>query len=107
MPVRFDCLSCDESWWAPPGNGCPRCGVEADAFPYPFVWTVGAVPGTNVSISGQLRDRERFLELARAGITVFVDVAGAHGYVWRPTPEEVRAVGVHYIRVDGVEDTNR
>jgi hypothetical protein len=107
MPVRFECMSCDEAWWAPPGNGCPRCGEQAEAIPDPVVWTVGEVPGTNVSISGQLLERGRFHRIVGAGITVFVDVAGAHAYVWRPTAEDIRAAGVSYVRIEGVEDTNR
>ena len=106
MPVRFDCHSCEQPWWSPPANGCPRCGTHAVATPDPIVWTVGRVPDTEVSISGQLLDLERFHALVRAGFDAFVDVAGDLGYVWRPSTTDVRAAGVRYVRVEEVEDTN-
>lgn len=105
MPVAFDC-PCGTRWWSPPQIECPACGPTVTAVPDPIVWSVGTVPGTTISISAQLRDRDRFEELVAAGAETFVDVAGAAPYVWRPAPSEIEAAGVEYVRVDGVEDLN-
>jgi hypothetical protein len=106
VPVRFDCQGCGEGWWAPPANGCPRCGYDAAATPDPVIWTVGQVPRSRVFISAQLRDAERFATFVRDGIGVFVDVAGDAPYVWRPDPTAVEAAGIIYRRISAVEDTN-
>jgi len=105
MPVRFDCHSCREPWWAPPGNGCPRCGYAARATPDPIVWEVGRVPNTPILVSGQMRDSERFAAFVRRGIGSFIDVAGDASYVWRPDDSAVQAAGVAYVRIP-LEDTN-
>jgi hypothetical protein len=105
MPVAFDC-DCGIRWFSPPEIACPRCGPEVACKPDPIVWSVGQVPETSVFLSAQMRDGERFVELVRAGIELFVDVAGAAPYVWRPDEGEVRLLGVRYLRIDGVEDIN-
>src|SRR6266508_1752014 len=99
MPVRFDCQSCGEPWWAPPGNGCPRCGYGVTATPDPIIWSWGQVPGTRIFLSAQMRDLERFDEFRRTGFRAFVDVAGDAGYVWRPDRTAIRAAGVAYTRI--------
>jgi hypothetical protein len=105
MPVRFDCQTCGEPWWAPPANGCPRCGYWATATPDPIVWTVGQVPGTSIFLTGQMRDPDRFLRFVRRGFGTFVDVAGDAGYVWRPDSAMIAAAGVEYVRIP-LEDDN-
>jgi protein tyrosine phosphatase (PTP) superfamily phosphohydrolase (DUF442 family) len=105
VPVRFDCHSCRQPWWAPPGNGCPRCGYGVTATPDPIIWTTGRVPETNVLVSAQLRDAERFAGFVRDGISSFVDVAGDAEYVWRPDPDAVRSAGIDYTKIP-IEDTN-
>lgn len=105
MPVRFDCHGCGEPWWAPPANGCPRCGYEAVATPDPAIWAVGHVPGTPIFLTAQLRDAERFTSFVAAGIETFVDAAGDAPYVWRPDPRMIRDAGVCYLRIP-LEDTN-
>jgi hypothetical protein len=106
VPVRFDCLECDQPWWSPPATGCPRCGNEATARPDPAIWEVGRVPGTRIFVSAQLRDQARFDQLVASGIQAFVDVAGDMPYVWRPEAEAAEARGVVYTRIREVEDTN-
>lgn len=106
MTVRFDCRECHEPWWSPPGNGCPRCGYGTPATPDPIVWEVGQIPGSDVFLTGQMRDSERFGDLVAAGFDSFVDVAGDAPYVWRPGSAAIRAAGVVYVRVRDVEDTN-
>lgn len=105
MPVRFDCHSCGQPWWAPPGNGCPRCGYGAVGTPDPIIWGHGQVPGTSIFVSAQMRDADRFAGFVRQGIGTFVDVAGDNSYVWRPDDEAIRAAGVAYARIP-LEDTN-
>jgi protein tyrosine phosphatase (PTP) superfamily phosphohydrolase (DUF442 family) len=105
MPVRFDCQDCGEPWWAPPANGCPRCGYWARATPDPIVWTVGRVPGTRIFLTGQMREPERFAEFVGRGVTTFVDAAGDASYVWRPDEAEIAEAGVNYVRIP-IEDTN-
>jgi protein tyrosine phosphatase (PTP) superfamily phosphohydrolase (DUF442 family) len=105
MPVRFDCQNCGEPWWAPPANGCPRCGYLARATPDPIIWTCGQVAGTRIWITGQMRTPPRFDGFVLRGFDTFVDVAGDAHYVWRPDERAVEAVGVRYVRIP-VEDTN-
>ena len=105
MPVRFDCQTCGQPWWAPPANGCPRCGYDARAIPDPIVWTCGHVPGTRVSLSGQMRNPARFACFLVRGISTFVDVAGDAHYVWRPDEETIASAGIAYVRIS-LEDTN-
>lgn len=105
MPVRFDCLTCGEPWWAPPANGCPRCGYDAQATPDPVIWTCGHVEGTRISITGQMRNPARFGCLLARGFGTFVDAAGDAAYVWRPDEETIEAAGVTYVRIP-IEDTN-
>jgi protein tyrosine phosphatase (PTP) superfamily phosphohydrolase (DUF442 family) len=105
MPVRFDCQTCGEPWWAPPANGCPRCGYDARAIPDPIIWTCGQVPGTRLSITGQMRNPVRFDCFLARGISTFVDVAGDAHYVWRPDDETIEFAGVTYVRIP-LEDTN-
>ncbi|MBA3717523.1 MAG: hypothetical protein H0W87_04755 [Actinobacteria bacterium] len=105
MPVRFDCHSCGEPWWAPPGNACPTCGYDAVATPDPIIWGHGQVPGTSIFVTGQMRDRERFDGFLSAGFRTFIDVAGDAAYVWRPDPTTIRSAGVAYTRI-AIEDTN-
>jgi len=71
-----------------------------------MIWSVDRLPETDVFLSAHLRGRERFAEIVSMGIGVFVDIAGAAHYVWRPGEEELAEHGVHYVRVDDVEDTN-
>jgi protein tyrosine phosphatase (PTP) superfamily phosphohydrolase (DUF442 family) len=105
MPVRFDCLTCGEPWWAPPSNGCPNCGYEARATPDPIIWTCRQVVGTRISITGQMRNPARFGCLLARGFGTFVDVAGDAHYVWRPDGATIEAAGIAYIRIP-LEDTN-
>ena len=105
MPVRFDCHSCGEPWWAPPANGCPRCGYGVRATPDPIVWEVGRIPEAAIFVTGQMRDAERFEALVRGGFRSFVDVAGDASYVWRPDTSSIAAAGVSYARIP-LEDTN-
>lgn len=105
MPVRFDCQSCGEPWWAPPANGCPRCGYFARATPDPVIWTCGQVAGTSVWITGQMRTPPRFDSFVLRGFGTFVDVAGDAHYVWRPDEPAIEAAGVTYVRIP-LEDTN-
>jgi hypothetical protein len=105
VPVGFDC-PCGHRWWSPPDIHCPTCGPGIAAQPDPIVWSLSAVPGTSLYLSGHLRTTERFQELVAAGIEVFVDIAGAAPYVWRPSDEAIAQAGVRYECVDGVEDTN-
>jgi protein tyrosine phosphatase (PTP) superfamily phosphohydrolase (DUF442 family) len=105
VPVRFDCNTCGSAWWAPPANGCPRCGYDATATPDPIIWRTGRVPGTNIFISGQMRDPERFAQFVSEGFRTFVDVAGDAAYIWRPDEATIRAAGVAYTRIP-LEDTN-
>ncbi len=105
MPVRFDCQTCGEPWWAPPANGCPRCGYDARAIPDPVIWTCGQVLGTPVWITGQMRNPARFACFLARGISTFVDVAGDARYVWRPDDEAIDAAGIVYVRIP-LEDTN-
>jgi protein tyrosine phosphatase (PTP) superfamily phosphohydrolase (DUF442 family) len=105
MPVRFDCQTCGEPWWAPPGNGCPTCGYDAVATPDPIIWSCGQVPGTRIFVTGQMRDANRFAGFVGDGFRTFVDVAGDAAYVWRPDETAIRAAGVAYTRIP-LEDTN-
>ena len=105
VPVRFDCHDCGEPWWAPPGNGCPRCGYWARATPDPIIWTVGQVPGTRIFVTGQMRTPERFGDFVARGLTTFVDAAGDASYIWRPDDGAIAAAGVRYLRIP-IEDTN-
>lgn len=105
MPVAFDC-ECGNRWWSPPDVGCRICGPAATSVPDPIVWSVDRVPGTDVFLSGQLRDWERFAQMIAMGMTVFVDIAGGAHYVWRPSAEEIAAAGVSYVEIEGVEDMN-
>ena len=107
MPVSFDC-ECGRRWWSPPHVGCTECGPDATAVPDPIIWSVDRidVPHGDIFLSGQLRDPERFADLASSGISVFVDVAGAKRYVWRPTVDAIDVRGVTYMEVPGVEDVN-
>jgi len=105
VPVRFDCQTCGEPWWAPPANGCPRCGYEARATPDPIIWTYGHVEGTRVWITGQMRTPPRFDGFVLRGFGTFVDVAGDAHYVWRPDEETIESAGVTYVRIP-LEDTN-
>jgi protein tyrosine phosphatase (PTP) superfamily phosphohydrolase (DUF442 family) len=105
MPVRFDCHTCGEPWWAPPGNGCPRCGYDARATPDPVIWTCGQLAGMPVWITGQMRNPARFACFLTRGISTFVDVAGDARYVWRPDGEAIAAAGIEYVRIP-LEDTN-
>src|SRR5437763_1180206 len=106
MPVAFEC-ECGNRWWSPPDVGCASCGPVATSVPDPIVWSVDRLPGTDVFLSAQLRDRERFAEIVAMGITSFVDIAGGAHYVWRPTEHEIAEAAVSYAVVAGVEDTNR
>jgi hypothetical protein len=74
--------------------------------PDPIIWTLSRIDGTSLYLSGQMRTPERFLEIVRAGIGLFVDIAGGAPYVWRPSEEAVAEAGVEYVLVEGVEDTN-
>lgn len=105
MPVRFDCQTCGEPWWAPPANGCPTCGYDAQATPDPVIWTSGQVAGTRVTITGQMRNPARFGCFLTRGFERFVDVAGDASYVWRPDEAAIAAAGVSYVRIT-LEDTN-
>ena len=105
MPVRFDCETCGEPWWAPPANGCPTCGYDARATPDPVIWTCGHVAGTSISITGQMRNPARFGCFLVRGFRTFVDAAGDAHYVWRPDEEAIHHAGVDYVRV-AIEDTN-
>src|SRR5947207_12526836 len=105
MPVRFDCQTCGEPWWAPPANGCPRCGYWATATPDPIVWTVGQIPRTQIFLTGQMRDPGRFHDFVRRGFGTFVDVAGDAAYVWRPDADMIDAAGIRYVRIP-LEDDN-
>jgi protein tyrosine phosphatase (PTP) superfamily phosphohydrolase (DUF442 family) len=105
MPVRFDCQTCGEPWWAPPANGCPTCGYDAVATPDPIIWHCGQVPGTRIFVTGQMRDAKRFAGLVGDGFRMFVDVAGDAAYVWRPDEAAIRTAGVEYVRIP-LEDTN-
>lgn len=105
MPVAFDC-ACGIRWWSPPDVACARCGPAVASTPDPIVWSVGRVPGTSVFLSAQVRDDERFTELVRSGLEVFVDVAGEAPYVWRPDEGAIRRAGIQYVRIEGVEDIN-
>jgi protein tyrosine phosphatase (PTP) superfamily phosphohydrolase (DUF442 family) len=105
VPVRFDCHRCREPWWAPPGNGCPRCGYGVTATPDPIIWNTGRVPGTSISVTAQMRDPERFAGFVRDGVRAFVDVAGDAPWVWRPGEDAIRAAAVAYARIP-LEDTN-
>jgi hypothetical protein len=105
VPVAFDC-ACGTRWWSPPDVACSRCGPAVASTPDPIVWSVGQIPGTSVFLSGHLRNDERFTELVRSGIEVFVDVAGSAPYVWRPNEEAIASAGARYVRINGVEDTN-
>lgn len=64
------------------------------------------VPGTNISITAQMRDVERFNALVEAQHEVFVDIAGARQHVWRPDGRVVVSAGVEYVVVEDVEDLN-
>lgn len=103
--MRFDCQNCGEPWWAPPANGCPRCGYWARATPDPIIWTVGHVPETRIFVTGQMRTPERFRDLVARGLETFVDAAGDASYVWRPDDAAVAEAGVEYVRIP-IEDTN-
>src|SRR6266542_2961581 len=105
MPVAFDC-ECGNRWWSPPDVGCRICGPSATSVPEPVVWSVDRVPGTDVFLSGQLRDRDRFAQLIAMGLKVFVDVAGGAHSVWRPSADEIAAADVSYVEIAGIEDTN-
>jgi hypothetical protein len=105
MPVAFDC-ECGRRWWSPPDVGCADCGPSATATPDPVVWSIDAVPGTSIHLSGQLGHLARFEAILERGIERFVDVAGAAHYVWRPDATAIAASGVTYVEVAGVEDTN-
>jgi protein tyrosine phosphatase (PTP) superfamily phosphohydrolase (DUF442 family) len=105
VPVWFDCDTCGERWWAPPANGCPRCGYGVTATPDPIIWSSGRLPGTRIFITGQMRTPERFAEFVQSGIQAFVDVAGDAEYIWRPKAETIARAGVQYTRI-AVEDTN-
>jgi protein tyrosine phosphatase (PTP) superfamily phosphohydrolase (DUF442 family) len=105
VPVRFDCHSCGEPWWAPPANGCPRCGYGATGTPDPIIWSVGNLPGTSVFVTAQLRDFDRFHGFVADGFASFIDVAGDAGFVWRPDAETIAAAGIAYARIP-IEDTN-
>jgi len=105
VPVRFDCQSCGEPWWAPPGNQCPTCGYDAVAIPDPIIWSSGQVPGTRIFVTGQMRDQERFAGFVGDGFRTFVDVAGDAAYVWRPDEAAISEAGVAYTRIP-LEDTN-
>src|SRR5262249_22699900 len=104
-PVAFDC-PCGRRWYSPPDIGCVDCGPAAVSIPDPVIWTVGHVPGRAIAITGQMRNAERFAGFVEQGFELFVDVAGAAHYVWRPDEHAVRAAGVRYVRIEGVEDTN-
>jgi hypothetical protein len=105
VPVRFDCLTCGEPWWAPPANGCPTCGYDAQATPDPVIWTSGQVAGTRITLTGQMRNPARFGCFLARGFERFVDVAGDAAYVWRPDEAAIEASGVSYVRIP-LEDTN-
>ena len=81
----LDCQTCGEPWWAPPANGCPRCGYDARAIPDPVIWTCGQVLGTPVWITGQMRNPARFACFLARGISTFVDVAGEPATSGGPT----------------------
>jgi len=65
----------------------------------------GRVAGTQISITGQMRNPARFDCFLVRGFATFVDVAGDAHYVWRPTESEIEAAGVTYVRIP-LEDTN-
>jgi predicted protein tyrosine phosphatase len=70
------------------------------------VWSVSSISGTALYLSAQMRDEARFGDLVGRGIEVFIDIAGAAPYVWRPGEAAIVRAGVRYIRVYDVEDTN-
>ena len=109
MPVAFDC-ECGQRWWSPPHVTCTVCGPSATATPDPIIWSVDRIPlpwRGAIFLSAQLRDPERFADVAALGIRVFVDVAGGAHYVWRPSAEAIAAAGATYVEIPGVEDLNR
>src|SRR4051812_19861229 len=105
MPVAFDC-PCGRRWYSPPDTGCVDCGPDAVSVPDPVVWDVGRLPGHSIALSGQMLHAERFAGLVEQGFTLFVDVAGARPYVWRPDGPAIERAGVRYVCVEGVEDLN-
>ena len=105
MPVRFDCQACGEPWWAPPANGCPRCGYDARAIPDPIIWTCGQVAGTRIWITGQMRTPPRFDGFVSAASTPSSTSPATPTTSGARTSAAVEAVGVRYVRIP-VEDTN-
>jgi hypothetical protein len=105
VPVAFDC-ECGRRWVSPPEIHCADCGPFSTATPDPVIWSLDAVPGTSIFLSGQMRDGDRFASLLGQGIERFVDVAGAAHFVWRPDAGAIARSGATYVEVSGVEDTN-
>src|SRR5690242_2115198 len=99
MPVAFDCV-CGRRWYSPPDVGCVECGPTVSSVPDPVVWEVGRLPGRPLALTGQMRSAERFAGLVEQGFRVFVDIAGARPYVWRPDEAAIEQAGVRYVRVD-------
>lgn len=108
-PIRFDCTNCGLSWFTP-ANGCPNCPEGAISIADPVIWKVDRATDTNILISAQLRDADRLRRIIGfyPDMKMVIDVAADpdNKYTWRAPQKVLDLLGIEYVLVADVWDTN-